>query len=375
MGADVYERLAERLDNLPAGFPRTESGVELRILQRLFTPEKAELALHLTLLPEEARVVARRARIPVEVAARRLEEMDEEGLIFAVHRRDKPPLFQATQFVVGFWEGQVDRLTPELVRDFEEYLPSIVDRAFWQKAPQLRTIPVGESVKGEAAVMAYEQAEALLQAKSTFAVSNCICRQEHEVLGEPCDKPLESCLSFDLAARHAMHIGRARAISRDEALAILKRAEEAGLVLQPANAKDPLFLCTCCGCCCGVLRSMKLDPKPASIVASPFRASLDVDLCEGCGTCETRCPMEAIGLDNGYASLDLDRCIGCGLCVSTCPAEALSLVRKPEAEQPQVPKDIVANYMQMGKARGKMGMSELIGMLVRSKVDRLLAPR
>ena len=68
MATDLYERLAKHLDGLPAGFPRTESGVELRILRRVFTPEDAELALHLTLIPEGARVIARRAKIPVKEA-------------------------------------------------------------------------------------------------------------------------------------------------------------------------------------------------------------------------------------------------------------------------------------------------------------------
>jgi electron transport complex protein RnfB len=131
----------------------------------------------------------------------------------------------------------------------------------------------------------------------------------------------------------------------------------------------------CCGCCCGVLRSVKRFPKPASLVSSPFVAALNVETCEGCGTCETRCQMEAVYLDNDKAALDLDRCIGCGLCVTTCPTESLSLVRKPEAEQPSVPKDIVDNYVKMGQARSKMGIGELIGMQVRSKLDRLLAPR
>src|SRR3974377_1659249 len=81
MAIDVYERLAQHLDNLPGGYPRTESGVELRILRRLFTPEEADLALHLTLIPEEPRVVALRARMPVEEAARRLEDMAQKGLI------------------------------------------------------------------------------------------------------------------------------------------------------------------------------------------------------------------------------------------------------------------------------------------------------
>jgi Fe-S-cluster-containing hydrogenase component 2 len=85
--------------------------------------------------------------------------------------------------------------------------------------------------------------------------------------------------------------------------------------------------------------------------------------------------MEALHLDNGQAVLDLTRCIGCGLCVTTCPSDSLSLARKPEAEQPTVPKDIVDNLIKVGQARGKLGPGELIGLQVRSKVDRLLASR
>ena len=98
MATDIYEKLAKHLENLPAGFPRTESGVEMRILRRIFTPEDAEFAMHLTLIPEEPRVVARRAKIPVEAAARRLEEMEKKGLINSVRRENKPPLYMALQY-------------------------------------------------------------------------------------------------------------------------------------------------------------------------------------------------------------------------------------------------------------------------------------
>jgi electron transport complex protein RnfB len=370
---DVYERLARHLDNLPGGFPSSESGVELRILRRLFSPEDAELALRLTLIPEEARVVARRAKMSVAETARRLEEMEKRGLILSLRRKGKPPRYQAQQFIVGFWEAQVNRLSAELVQDFQEYLPTYADPEFWRKAPQLRTIPVGESIGVKTGVMPYERAEELVRAQKTFAVANCICRQEMHIMGKGCDKPLESCLSFGMAAEYIVRTGRGRAISQEEALTILHRAEETGLVLQPGNAKEALFICTCCGCCCGVLRTMKRYPKPASLVASPFVATLNTETCEGCGVCETRCQMEAICVDDGKAVLDVDRCIGCGLCVTTCPTDSLSLVRKPEAEQPYVPKDIVDNYIKMGRSRGKLGLGELLGMRAKSKFDRLLA--
>ncbi|MCZ7669933.1 MAG: hypothetical protein M5U34_23525 [Chloroflexi bacterium] len=86
MNQDVYQKLAHHLDDLPAGYPATDSGVELRILRRLFTPEEAALALHLTLLPEEARVVARRAGLPTPETAQRLQEMETKGLIYSYQR-------------------------------------------------------------------------------------------------------------------------------------------------------------------------------------------------------------------------------------------------------------------------------------------------
>ncbi|MGZ3613554.1 MAG: ATP-binding protein [Thermodesulfobacteriota bacterium] len=375
MTTDIYERLAQHLDDLPAGFPRTESGVEIRILRRLFTREDAELAVHLTMIPEEPRVIARRAKIPVKEAARRLEKMFGKGLVFGLHKKNKPPLYMAEQFVVGFWEGQVNKLDPELIQDAEEYLSVYFDRSSWWKVPQLRTIPVGKSISTQNEVMPYERAEELVRGQRTFAVGNCICRQESRLLGKGCDKPEESCLSFGTATRINVRTGRARKISMDEALAILQRAEEVGLVLQPGNAKKTLFICTCCGCCCGVLRSLKRYPEPASLVSSSFIANLNADTCTGCGTCVERCQMEAIHLTDSTAALDLKRCIGCGLCVSTCPSDSLSLVRKPKMEQPYVPKDIVETNIKLGKARGRLGIGKRVGMQVRSKLDRLLTQK
>ncbi len=242
MAKDIYERLAQHLDDLPAGFPRTESGVELRILRRLFTPEHAKLAVHLTMIPEEPRVIARRAKLPVEEAARKLEEMFKKGLVFGIHRKDKPPLYMAEQFVIGFWEGQVNNLDRELIRDMEEYHSAYFSKSSWWTVPQLRTIPVGKSITPNTEVMPYEKAEELIREHKTFAVANCICRQEKRLMGEGCGKPEEACLSFGGAAKTFVRGGRAREISMEEALAILHRAEEVGLVLQPTNAQKALAI-------------------------------------------------------------------------------------------------------------------------------------
>ena len=82
MAKDVYKKLARHLDKLPGGFPPTETGVEIRILKHLFTPEEAALALHAGLIPEQAGVIARRAGLPVAEAEERLEKMAGKGLLF-----------------------------------------------------------------------------------------------------------------------------------------------------------------------------------------------------------------------------------------------------------------------------------------------------
>lgn len=375
MAKDVYEALATHLDNLPAGFARTENGVEMRILRRLFTPGDAELAVYLTIIPEGPRVIARRAGIPLSEAASRLEEMDKRGLIMRVQHKDQPPLYMALQYLVGFWEAQVNRLTPELVQDAQEYEFACIKPDHWRKAPQMRTIPVAKSIDVQNEVMPYEMAEELMRTHTSLAVSNCICRQGMRLIGKGCDKPEESCLTLGVAADYIAQSGRGRKISLEESLEILQRADKTGLVLQPDNAKDPFFMCTCCGCCCGVLHAIKRDPKPGRIVSSPFSAGLDASTCKGCGLCTKRCQMEAIRLDEKKAVLDVDRCIGCGLCVSTCPTHSLSLTRKPSAEQADVPKDHIKSAIKVAQARGKLGIGELITMQLKSKLDRLLAPK
>jgi hypothetical protein len=48
----IYRDLQKRLDRLPSGFPAMESGVEIRLLKHLFTPEEADMAAQLSMKPE-----------------------------------------------------------------------------------------------------------------------------------------------------------------------------------------------------------------------------------------------------------------------------------------------------------------------------------
>jgi len=350
---DIYEKLARHLDRLPGGFPPTESGVELRILRRLFSPEEAELAVHLTLAPEEPRAIAERGQIPSEQAAERLEELARKGLVFRLESEGRPIKYMAAQFVVGIWEYHVNDLDPDFIRDVNEYFPALFAQKGWREVPPLRTIPVGLSVTPELQVLAYEKAEELVRSQEKCLVAPCICRREGAMVGKSCGKPEEMCLIFGAAADYYRRNGIGRMITREEAWDVLRRAEEIGLVLQPSNSKKAVNICCCCGCCCQILKGVKRYPRPADLVSSPFVVSLDAAACAGCGTCVERCQMEALRLKEDTAALDPARCIGCGLCVSTCPTDSLTLVRKPPPEQREVPRNPMETLFKLSKARGR----------------------
>jgi hypothetical protein len=223
MAKDVYQRLRRHLDNLPGGYPSTESGVELRILRRLFTPEEAELALKLTVIPEPGPVVARRAKQPLEQVTPMLDDMAKKGLIFRYEYKGQV-MYMAAQYVIGIWEYHVNDLDPELIKDMNEYIPHLFKPEDWQKAPQLRTIPVERSLTPQHEVTHYEAAEELVRAQKKFLVAPCICRREHEMIGEGCDKPQESCLVFGAGVDYYEANGLGRRIDMEEALAIIKQA-------------------------------------------------------------------------------------------------------------------------------------------------------
>jgi NAD-dependent dihydropyrimidine dehydrogenase PreA subunit len=360
MTEDVYGRLREFMDALPGGYPATPTGVEVRILKKLFSPEQAELAMKLRNEAEEVPVIAARVGLGEAELAPSLEEMAQKGLIFRVWKGNKA-LYQAFQFIVGVYEFQLKNLDREFCEMMEEYQPYLGKSFLSVKTRQMRVIPVASAVGSTPAVQTYNRVRELVKAPKVFSLAQCICREKQGLLGNECTRPKETCLQFGDFAQFYIDNKWARAISRTGALEILDLAEKSALVLCPSNSQELVSICCCCPCCCPILRRAKLMPRPAEVGLSSYQAKIDPEQCSACGQCIERCQMAAIKEGQDSYEIAEEKCIGCGLCVSVCPTEALSMVAKAEVQAP--PKNFFHDTLQriQVERRAIQGKGKCIG--------------
>jgi NAD-dependent dihydropyrimidine dehydrogenase PreA subunit len=302
---------------------------------------------------ETAASVASRLDRPAEEVAAHLEDMAERGLLFRVKREDATK-FGAIPFVHGIFEFQVKSMDRELAEMVGHYFEEAFDEAMQESAEYfLRTIPVDQSVELPQNVASYEDAVEFLKEKDKIVVTDCICRKRAGMAEGNCGKPMENCFMFGSMGQYYLDRNMGRVVSLEEAIDILKKSQDAGLVLQPATSQNPGGMCNCCGDCCGVLKALRKHPRPATRVFSNHWAKVNQEDCTGCEDCLERCQMDAIVItDTQTAEINPDRCIGCGLCVTTCPAEAIELLPKSEADWRTPPSNTTEQMMLMARKRG-----------------------
>lgn len=354
MAETIYEKLREHLDSLPAAYPKTQSGVELKILEKLFTEEEAEMACRLKPIPETAQQVAERLVRDPQKVSDLLYRMSRKGLILRL-KFNGVYHYMATMFIVGIFEFQVKNLDQGMAQFFDDYAHEALYRELIRpQTPQLRVVPVQESLDSAIEIKPYDELRKIIESQKTIVLTECICRKKSGLLGHPCSKPLESCFVFGAMGEYYIENGMGRRVGKEEALGILKKNEEAGLVPSPANAQRVRGMCSCCACCCGILKAIKLHAHPSNLVKSNYFAQVDDSLCAGCETCLERCQMEAIFMQDDRATIDLKRCVGCGLCVTTCPNKALSLRQKGPQDHYVPPEKPFDTYLQIARERGKI---------------------
>ena len=327
----IYRALAQRIDALPNGYPPTDDGVELRILERLFTVDDATLACDLgqTLeTPDEIAARTGRAPRPLLVA---LISMAKRGLIKAA-RVPNGWGFGLLPFVVGIYEMQGPTMDSELAQLFEQYYRQAYATVMLAAPSVHRVIPVDKAVRVDMEIHPYESASALVEANQAWAVIDCICRKQKALIGDPCDHPVDVCLSLSATPGAFDKFDSMKALTKDEAHAVLRRSAEAGLVHTVSNNQEGLtYICNCCTCSCGILRGISEFRMANAVARSAFVNQVDEDLCQGCGLCADACQFEALEV-GAPAIVNAFRCVGCGVCVLTCPEGALALIRRPEDE-------------------------------------------
>jgi len=361
--SDIYRKLQQHLDEMPVGFPPVKSGADIRLLKHLFTPEEAKIAMFLKFgwdrdleSLETIYKCAKETGISLEELETILDRMVSKGSI--MNKKDGGKKYYGNALLmIGMFEFQVNRLTKDFIKDYEDYfIQGWLPESFRVKAAQMRTIPVEKSIEFEHNVSTYDNITKVIdEAEGPFAILNCVCRQVKDILEDPCKATdrREVCMASGIMAQLTIDQGRGRAIKKEEALEILQKNQEEGLVIQPDNSQILSFVCSCCSCCCENLSKYILLPNPANVVIANYYAEVDSDLCTGCGTCVEICPMKAIKLKDDISSIKRKRCIGCGNCAAKCPSEAISMNKRERQFTPFPSMDVLFDKVMQRKIRLK----------------------
>ena len=296
MSDDVYQKLANVLDTLPNGFPATDNGLEITLLKKIFAPDEAEVFCDLRLTFETAEQIAQRTGRMLETLKDQLSAMAKKGQVFAIDMGGIH-IYKMIPWAFGIYEFQLPHMDKELAALCEEY-GAVYGKQFFATRPQLmQVIPIESEIHGKHDVLPYERVSNIIENSQSFMYFDCICKKEKRLLGKPCDKPMQVCTAYAPIPGVFDNHPYGKTMTKQEAYDLLKKAEENGLVHLTWNVESGhYFICNCCGCCCGVLRSInELGINAADVINSYYYAQIDEDACALCGLCaDERCQVNAI---------------------------------------------------------------------------------
>ncbi|MFW6414892.1 MAG: 4Fe-4S dicluster-binding protein [Thermodesulfobacteriota bacterium] len=295
-----------------------------KIVQSMINDTQAELLLA---LPATAQQLAEDFDMPLSEVQGHLEDMYRKGLTFKKQKQEgllwRPPMHiaqfhdativwpEASEEFYQLWRKYMEEEWPELAPGIAQIL----------QRPFTRVIPVETSIDSDnAQVQVSEHVKEILRSAERIAVTKCTCRLSMQ----KCDNPLEVCIQINKGADYTIDRGSGREISLEEALSIIDKTEEAGLVHVTMNKADVgHFICNCCGCCCQSF-SLLISDGIELCDPSRFVPTVDQETCIGCGSCEQRCWFHAISVgEDNTAEVHTEKCLGCGQCANVCPEGAI----------------------------------------------------
>ncbi len=286
---------------------------EYVILEAGVTSEMAEVGLCLgSYEKHSAAEVAKKLGKSEDYCHEQLMKLAVYGACF-VNRVEGVDLFWTETWIPGTMEMIVNNMDniekyPIVAYAMEAYgrvRGPLSSGAFPVGVGLMRVIPIESAIDGESRKAGYEEISKYLNENDLFSVSNCSCRTDREVMGEGCGHLKEDmCIQMGHAAEYYIRTGRGRQITREEAFAILKRAEENGLMHEIPNTDGPGHthaICNCCGCGCLSMRTATMF-KNVDMIRSNYRAVVDREKCVACGRCVENCPVNALKLGQKFCS-------------------------------------------------------------------------
>jgi len=344
MSDHKYENLRVAIQMRGGSMPAIKSPEFFALVDYLFSPEEAELAVVMPVMPASADEIAGKAGKEAATVRLQLERMADKGLVYTFDKNSLRfysllPLLPGV-FEMQFLSGDVSERAVRLAHLFDDYFHALDRYSSDTKLapvpfPVARVISVEKEIPATFEIHTYDKVSEYIDKAEYIAVGTCYCRHHGELMGRPCTKPKDVCMGFGPDARYMADRKFGRLITKEEAREILRRSEEAGLVHCSSNmSKYIQFVCNCCTCHCGILQSMKKYNMKGAAAMSGFITSVDAESCITCGDCVERCPMEALTIEDDRLLFDNNKCIGCGLCSSACPTGSLKLVSRTNAPIP-----------------------------------------
>jgi len=334
--AEVYEELAEMIDAEDVvGVAKTSA--LLNLLSLYFTPEEARLALQVRLTGAKLDEIADKSGIRTVKLKRILYTMADKGTIY-IEPGTEDPLYKVVGMAApgisetGLWGNIRFPYTVELGKTLHKVLKEWAEEKLAKLGFPFAPVWAGVASLPDDALPSENLAE-VLKGAGHWSVGQCPCRLSHWLAdpGNHCEHILQTCLQTGDLSRWAVEHGLARQLTYDEMAEFLRKCNEDGLV-HTLNINH--CVCNCCNDCCAMFHCHSQGAP--TFIPSPFVAQADEEQCNACKTCEERCPVGAIQVAK-IAVVDRNLCLGCGACVPTCKTDSMALVRRPQAEQAEIP--------------------------------------
>lgn len=249
-----------------------------------------------------------------------LEEMSIVGLLeYNWENPQKEKQYILPMFVPGSAEfTNMNRKQleehPELGRFFERMSRLPLEKVTPMVPPGgagigMHVIPVEKAIEMENQSIDIEHISHWLKKyDGKYAASPCSCRLSRQTYDEGCaDDPEDWCIAVGDMADYVVETQKGgRYITYEEALDILKRAEDNGFVHQITNidGKDKIFaICNCNVNVCYALRTSQLFNTP-NMSRSAYVAHVKTENCVACSRCVEYCPAGAVKLGQKLCTKD-----------------------------------------------------------------------